>query len=261
VDRLINQYVVDFLTLHWKDQFAWPTFNLADSAITIGVFLILLQTIFAAKAERAHPAFLVFAIGLTVNASDPDHIIDRLQQEYEEIQSFTAHFRQTLRNRGITQTESGIVMMKKPGLMYWEYREPKKKYFIADGEKIYFYVPQDKQVYVSSMDLGESNSPLLFLLGRGSIRRDFYVELRKEENESDSRESASLRLTPRQAQPEFSELLLWISTSTFLIEKLVVVEPIGQRNEYELTEFKANEPIPDRQFVFKIPPHVEVIED
>ncbi len=51
VDRLLNQYVVDFLELHWKNHFVWPTFNLADAAITGGVLIILYQT-FAKESPR-----------------------------------------------------------------------------------------------------------------------------------------------------------------------------------------------------------------
>ena len=261
VDRLMNHYVTDFVTLHWRDSFAWPTFNVADSAITTGVFLILFQTLFATKPEKLLSVFLMVAFCFNVNASDPDKLIDELQQRYLKIQSFTANFEQTLESRGITQTESGIVMMKKPGMMYWEYSDPKEKYFVADGKKIYFYVPEDKQVIVSSMDLGESDSPLLFLLGRGDIRRDFVVRLSEESGEIDEGDSVLLRLTPRHPHPEFSEVLLLVSPTTFLIERLTVVEPIGQQHDYKLTNFKANEPIPNHQFELKLPSNVEVIED
>lgn len=40
IDRLRFGYVVDFIDLHWK-QWHWPVFNLADSAITVGVALLL----------------------------------------------------------------------------------------------------------------------------------------------------------------------------------------------------------------------------
>lgn len=46
-DRLGDDSVVDFIRVHWGDAFSWPTFNLADSAITVGVLLILLLTLFA----------------------------------------------------------------------------------------------------------------------------------------------------------------------------------------------------------------------
>ena len=45
-DRLVHHYVVDFVTLHWSDWFYWPTFNLADAAISCGVGLVLYQSLF-----------------------------------------------------------------------------------------------------------------------------------------------------------------------------------------------------------------------
>ena len=42
IDRLLMGEVIDFIDLHWY-QYHWPAFNVADSAITIGVVLLFLQ--------------------------------------------------------------------------------------------------------------------------------------------------------------------------------------------------------------------------
>jgi len=44
IDRLYNGSVVDFLELYWRG-FHWPTFNLADSAISIGILLLILDSL------------------------------------------------------------------------------------------------------------------------------------------------------------------------------------------------------------------------
>ncbi len=44
-DRLARGAVVDFLDFHWG-ELHWPAFNLADSAITVGVALMLLDGLF-----------------------------------------------------------------------------------------------------------------------------------------------------------------------------------------------------------------------
>jgi signal peptidase II len=44
-DRIIRGYVVDFIDFHIHSSFYWPTFNVADSAITIGIALLLIDTI------------------------------------------------------------------------------------------------------------------------------------------------------------------------------------------------------------------------
>jgi signal peptidase II len=51
-DRLLHQHVIDFLEFHWSDRFAWPTFNIADAAITTGVLLILYETFFGEQTEE-----------------------------------------------------------------------------------------------------------------------------------------------------------------------------------------------------------------
>ena len=42
LDRILHGHVVDFIQVHWADKF-FPSFNLADSAITIGAALLILD--------------------------------------------------------------------------------------------------------------------------------------------------------------------------------------------------------------------------
>jgi signal peptidase II len=51
VDRINNGYVVDFIDVYYRN-WHWPAFNLADSAITGGVILLLLDGIFVSIAEK-----------------------------------------------------------------------------------------------------------------------------------------------------------------------------------------------------------------
>jgi signal peptidase II len=44
-DRIMHGFVVDFIEFHVKESFHWPTFNVADSAITIGIALLLIDTV------------------------------------------------------------------------------------------------------------------------------------------------------------------------------------------------------------------------
>lgn len=51
-DRLRFGWVVDFIHLHWHDL-SWPVFNLADSAITLGVGILLWNSF--RETEATHP--------------------------------------------------------------------------------------------------------------------------------------------------------------------------------------------------------------
>ena len=53
VDRVRFGYVIDFIDWHWFDKATWPTFNIADAAISVGVAFLLLDMLRQPKAQRA----------------------------------------------------------------------------------------------------------------------------------------------------------------------------------------------------------------
>ena len=51
IDRLWHGYVVDFLQVHWGGWY-FPSFNLADSAITLGAVLLIVDELRRVRAPR-----------------------------------------------------------------------------------------------------------------------------------------------------------------------------------------------------------------
>jgi signal peptidase II len=51
IDRARFGAVVDFLDLYWRG-YHWPAFNVADSAITVGVTLLAFQMLTAPSSPR-----------------------------------------------------------------------------------------------------------------------------------------------------------------------------------------------------------------
>ncbi|MDR3214129.1 MAG: signal peptidase II [Azoarcus sp.] len=54
IDRIVHGKVVDFLSFH-AGPYSWPAFNLADSAITLGVVLMLLGQFFGKAKATPSP--------------------------------------------------------------------------------------------------------------------------------------------------------------------------------------------------------------
>jgi signal peptidase II len=50
IDRLLYGYVIDFLDVYYQD-WHWPAFNIADSAITLGVALMLIESTGLGRAK------------------------------------------------------------------------------------------------------------------------------------------------------------------------------------------------------------------
>ncbi|MCE9668883.1 signal peptidase II [Myxococcus stipitatus] len=53
MDRLVRGYVIDFIDWHWRNQpgMRWPTFNVADAAICVGVAFMLLDSLKVRRPE------------------------------------------------------------------------------------------------------------------------------------------------------------------------------------------------------------------
>lgn len=51
IDRLIHGHVIDFLDFHWQ-QWHWPAFNIADSVIFIGAFMLIVDEIKRVKERK-----------------------------------------------------------------------------------------------------------------------------------------------------------------------------------------------------------------
>lgn len=51
IDRLIHGHVVDFIQVHYGNSF-FPSFNVADSAITVGAALLILDEIMRVRRAR-----------------------------------------------------------------------------------------------------------------------------------------------------------------------------------------------------------------
>lgn len=52
IDRLAYGYVIDFLDVYYSAKH-WPAFNIADSAITLGVALMLIESFLVGKTKEA----------------------------------------------------------------------------------------------------------------------------------------------------------------------------------------------------------------
>lgn len=54
-DRITHGYVVDFVRVHWHQAWSFPIFNLADSLISVGMALLILQWLRTREDDGIEP--------------------------------------------------------------------------------------------------------------------------------------------------------------------------------------------------------------
>ncbi len=185
-----------------------------------------------------------------------ESLVRRLEERHGRAQDLTARFVQSYRSGllGREVVERGVLRLKRPGRMLWEYKDPEKKTFLSDGRSYYFYVPEDRQVIVRDQDQ-ERGVATLLLGGKGRILEQFEAGLEAAPAEGVFR----LRLTPRKPDPEVETVLVDIEPSG-LVRSIQVDDAQGNRSRFRFEDVRENTGLPDRLFRFEVPPGVEVIQ-
>ena len=191
-------------------------------------------------------------------APPPAETARRLQARYDTVRDFTADFSHSYEGGVLKKstTERGTLQVKKPGRMRWEYVEPEHKLFVSDGQKIYSYLPADKQVMVSTMPADDqATTAVLFLVGKGSLVRDFDVVY----GDGGAPDTWVLKLTPRRRQRDYDWLVLTVDRESLRIRSLMAVEREGGRSTFQFSNYRENVGLADKIFAFKMPRGVDVI--
>jgi outer membrane lipoprotein carrier protein len=187
-----------------------------------------------------------------------DDILKRLESRYAA-PGFTARFFQTstLKALDITETASGSMTVKRPGMMRWVYEKPDKQVIVTDGKQLWIYRPADNQVTVGS-------APTFFGDGKGasflsniqSVRKSFHVTLEK----MNASQEYVLKMVPVDKTYDLSSVLLVVSSDMFDIVEVVTYNSYDDETRIELSNIQMEQNLDDAQFKFTIPQGVEVVK-
>jgi outer membrane lipoprotein carrier protein len=178
-----------------------------------------------------------------------------LQRKYDTIKDFSTDFVHTHEGGVLKRKreERGTLLVKKPGKMRWNYKSPDEKVFVSDGVRLIQYFPEENRALVSAVP-DDDQAAVLFLAGRGSLTRDFTVSF----GAGGAAASWTLRLEPKQPQPEYDWLEITAARGTFQLQSLTVAEKQGSRSSFVFTNFKENPGLADKTFAFSIPRGAEI---
>jgi outer membrane lipoprotein carrier protein len=193
-------------------------------------------------------------------APSADDLAAALQTKYAAVIDFSASFVHKYRG-GVLKKEAverGTVLIKKPGRMRWTYDSPERKVFVADGRRIYSYIPEDRQVLISEVPAGdEATTPALFLTGKGHLTRDFVVSIPDVADPTPN--TYTLKFTPRRREAEYDWMVLVVDRATLQIRTLMTVDAQGGQSTFVFSNIRQNTGIPDAQFQFAIPRGTDVV--
>jgi outer membrane lipoprotein carrier protein len=202
---------------------------------------------------------LWLSIAATAQTASVAAVAQAVDDHYNHLRSLRADFTEVYRGAGLERTETGVLWLKKPGKMRWEYRSPKEKLFVSDGRDAWFYVPGDRQVRRTQVKkIDDLRSPLAFLLGKTRLEKELQPLSLAPDVTPVEAGDALLRGVPRGMGDRIREVLLEI-TPRRQIRRLVVEEVDGAVTEYVFRDIQEDIAIGEERFGFVPPPGVETI--
>jgi len=201
---------------------------------------------------------LILPAGTLFAETSEQQALDAIQRQYEKVSTFEADFTQRSYVKMMNQTQSvkGTVKIKKPGKMKWVYGAPDTQILISDGKNLWLYVPEEEQATkVPVESIYSSNTPALFLAGKGKLTQSFNVESVSEENKN-----ILVTLVPKNDDQGLARLILHADKKNYQITGSTVYDKLGNKTEIRFSQIRINREIPEEQFQLKTPPGVEILD-
>ncbi len=195
-----------------------------------------------------------------VQAPGIELLVERIEDRYEDA-AIRAHFVQNRLTRlgSVMTSAEGELYIATPGRMRWEYSSTDQLIVAGGpGRETYLYFPRNNEVHVMQSGTSDpSQYPIMYLSGRGNLRRDFDVEV-VEWGTPLSRANVQLELTPRRSGASFERLILEVDPLQATVARLVSFDNLRNTVEYQFHDVQYDAPLDEALFEFEIPEGADV---
>ena len=191
--------------------------------------------------------------------TDVHALAAKVDAHYNHLASLRATFTEHYSGMGQQRTETGTLLLRKPGRMRWSYADG--KLFVLDGKYAVSYTPGDPQAQrVPAKQLDDMRSPLRFLLGHTRLEKELdHLQVSPGPNGSEV-----LSGTPHYAMnpgdQRVQRIAVTVVPATGAIAALRIEEIDGTVTEFTFTDMQENTGSRDSDFLFVPPAGVSVVD-
>jgi outer membrane lipoprotein carrier protein len=209
---------------------------------------------------RATPWAVVLILPFLLDAAIPPELhglLKAVEAHYNGAQSLRLDFTETYAGvKRPLQTDSGVLYLKKPGRMRWDYTKPAGKIFLSDGKDVFLYAPGDERAEKSRLKESEDvRAPLAFLLGKLDFEKEFKnFAMRAEGND------LWITAEPKSANLAYTKAEFLVSPNDEIHRVRVTLQD-QSKLDFAFANERDNVPLAASMFRFQAPPGVPVVAD
>jgi outer membrane lipoprotein carrier protein len=182
--------------------------------------------------------------------------LQAVEDRYNHAQTLQIAFSQGYTAQGRSwKPESGVLFLRKPGRMRWQYSSPKGKLFLSDGKFVYLVTQDSNRVQkMKAKETEDMRAPLAFLLGRLHFDKDF-------RNFQSRPEGPDTWITAEPKSPDLAYTKVEFEvTPEFQIRRLLVTGQDRSVQDFHFDQEKLNPPLNAKLFQFELPPGMTLEE-
>ena len=215
-------------------------------------------------------ALLLLALCCSRAAAADDRllkILEGVKKEYGSLAGLTVTYERDVVTRSMAMLDDGIksdlaagfIHFKPPHFLRIEQESPRQELVISDGNTLWWYIPEKKEVYrYPAGKLGQELKLLSDIFkGLKDVIDGFVVEL----TAADTGGRHELKLTPNPPWPEIDFIHLSVSEKDSTIRVVKLQNYLGGFTRFTLGDFKVEEDFREDFFRFTAPDGVKVIQE
>lgn len=198
---------------------------------------------------------LIFAAVLLLAAQAASAgAIDKLQRFLESTKTVRADFAQIVvaKNGRKPQQSTGVMMFSRPGKFRWQVEKPYSQLLVGDGEKVWIYDPDLRQVTTKKVGAALGGTPAALLAGDNAFEKNFSL------HELGEREGmAWLEAVPKAQDSGFEKIRLGFAGND--LKAMELFDNFGQTTSLLFSRLERNPALAPSLFRFVPPAGADVI--
>lgn len=205
------------------------------------------------KGARLLAVFFLGAFSSVATAANSAATLERF---FDRLTSLQADFQQIVRDAQgrILQQSSGKVVLQKPGHFRWDYVKPFHQLVLADGDRLWVYDPDLRQVTVNSLNNSTGFNPAMLLSGDRPLSDTFRIQVLKKDEDGQWFE-----LKPDGEDAGFESIRLALDGEQLRVMEFI--DGFAQRTTLHFSHVRQNQIVAPDVFRFQVPAGVDVVGD
>jgi outer membrane lipoprotein carrier protein len=200
-------------------------------------------------------AFLILSFNVIADG------ISDLNAFVNNVSSMSSEFSQVvLDKKGLKlQDVEGVMLFKRPNKFRWDYLKPYQNQIISDGDRLFMYDQDLRQVSINPIAKVAGSTPLLIIAGKNIEK---YFTLRNIEDQVANEMNQNIKwveAVPKEEGAGFSKVILGLTENKLSVMK--IIDAFEHTTTISFKNAKYNVTLVDNDFLFKLPTGVDVVQN